>query len=202
MPLSDLSPQQQQAFADGLKELGMDPSQVIPAINSKTHPGPVTLSPDPSESTIKPIMVTIKNVDEAKRLAGNKDSDYTNGLMEEHHAPLPAWPQHKNTLDAVQLSADENNLIKKAHTAYIYGNSANVHSYKDIIDKHNYPAQVACFAVEDICVDSTNSPFKIGPAGLTCGTLTICEGGSIQFTGNATVNCQKMVKSDATSCKQ
>jgi len=200
MPLSDLTPAQQQAFAESLKELGLDPSQVIPAITPKTHPGPVKLHPDPAVSTIKPHMITIKNVDEAKRLAGNKDEDYANGLMAEHHDPLPEWPAQKNLLDATELTAEENNLIKKAHTAYLYGNSASVQSYKQIIERHNYPAQVALFAVEDVCVDSTNSPFQIGPAGLTCGTLTICEGGSIEFTGNSVINCQKMVKISATSC--
>ncbi len=202
MPLKDLPPDQQQAFADRLKELGLNMSHVLPAINSTTHPGPVVLSPDPKVSTIPPQMLTIKCVDDAKRLAGNKNEDYDKGVLPEHHDPLPPWPAHKNGLSATELSAEDNNLIKQAHTAYLYGHSAKVQSYQQVIDQHNYPTQVAVFAAVDVCVDAKNSPFKIGPAGLVCGTLTICQGGTLQFTGNATVDCQQMIKSTQTSCTQ
>ena len=47
MPLSDLTPQQQQAFNDRLKELHMDPSKVVPKITPETFKGPIVLSANP-----------------------------------------------------------------------------------------------------------------------------------------------------------
>lgn len=202
MPLCDLSPAQQQAFYDRLKEFQMDPSQVIPKVNSTTHPGPITLSADPAVSTLPPHIITVSSLDDMKRLAGNADELYENGTMAEHHDPLPEWPAEKNDLDAVQLSPQENRLIHKAHIAYIYGNSKRVQSYKAIIEKRDYPLSVAAFAIEDLCVDASNSPFTISSnAGQNIGTLTICDGGWLNFEANATWTVQVMQKVSATSCQ-
>lgn len=201
MSLSALSAEQQQAFYDRLKEFEMDPSAVIQHVDSSTHPGPITFSANPALSTFPPHIVTLTSVDDAKRLAGNPDEHYENGVMMEHHETLPEWPAHKTALEAHELSPEEKQLINKAHVAYIYGNSKKVQSYKDVIEKHNYPVEVAAVAIESLCLDATNSPFQVkSDAGLNIGTLTICQGGSINFEANSHVTIQVMHKSDATSC--
>jgi len=201
MPLSDLTPAQQRAFNDRLKELRMDPSKVLKKITPETHSGPVVLSADESVSSVPPHIVTVTSLDEIKRIAGNPDEHYHSGLMAEHHEALPPWPAAKNNHDPSQLSAEENNRINAAEMAYIYGNSANYSSYKAIIEKHKYPAKFAVFAVEDVCIDSRNSPYIIkADSAHNYGTITICQGGSIQFEANAVVTVQKMVKSTATKC--
>lgn len=201
MPLSDLSPAQQQAFHDRLKELRMDPSKVVPKITPETHKGPVVLSADPKKSSVPPHIVTVTSLDEVKRLAGNPDEDYVKGVIQEHHEIQPAWPAGKNDKDPSELKPEENRRIQAAEYAYLYGNSKHHRSYKAIIEKHKYPVDFAVFAAEDICLDSRNSPLIISSESAhNYGTMTICEGGSIKFEANAVMTVQKMVKSTATKC--
>jgi len=201
MPLSDLSPAQQKAFNDRLKELQMDPSKVVKKITPETHRGPVVLSGDPAASSVPPHIVTVTSLDEVKRIAGNPDDAYDTGLMQEHHEIQPPWPAALNGKDPSQLKPEENNRINAAEIAYIYGHSKHHQSYKTIIEKHKYPAKFAVFAAEDICLDASNSPLIIKSESAHCyGTITICQGGSIQFESNAVMTVQKMVKSNAAKC--
>jgi hypothetical protein len=200
MPLSDLTTQQQAAFNDRLKELQMDPSKVIPKISPETYPGPIILSADRQESTIPPHIVTVTSLDEVKRLAGNPDADYDSSLMAQHHEIQPEWPTHLNDKEPSELSAEQNRRINAAEIAYIYGHSRHHASYKAIIEKHKYPADFAIFAAEDVCVDARNPLIIKSDSAHNYGTLTICEGGTVQFEGNAVLTVQKMVKSTATKC--
>ena len=202
MPLSDLTPEQQKAFQDRLKELRMDPAKVLKKITPETHKGPVVLSADPKKSSVPPHMVTVTSLDEVKRLAGNADEDYEKGVMEHHHADLPEWSASMNDKDPSELKPEENRRIEAAEHGYLYGHSKRFASYKTIIEKHKYPAEFAVFAAEDVCVDASNSPFKItAESGHNYGTFTICEGGSIEFEANVSMTVQKFVKSTATKCK-
>ena len=202
MPLSDLTPEQQQAFHDRLKELRMDPSKVLKEITPQTHKGPLVLSADPKKSSVPPHIVTVASLDEVKRLAGNPDEDYENGIMEHHHEALPEWSAEMNDKDPSELKAEENRRIEAAEHGYLYGHSKRFASYKPIIEKHKYPAQFAVFAAEDVCVDASNSPFLIkAESGHNYGTFTVCEGGSIQFEANAVITVQKFINSTATKCK-
>lgn len=201
MPLSDLTNEQQQAFHDRLKELRMHPSQVIPKITPETHQGPIILHANPKLSSVVPHIVVVSSLDEVKHLAGNPDEHFENGLMLEHHEVQPEWPADKNDRDPAELLAEDNNRINAAEMAYIYGYSKRHESYKAIIERHKYPATFAVFAAEDVCLDATNSPLIIqSESAHNYGTVTICEGGSIQFETNAVMTVQKMVKSTATSC--
>jgi hypothetical protein len=201
MPLSDLMPEQQKAFHDRLKELQMDPSRVLAKIAPETHSGPIVLSADPTESSVEPHIVTVTSLDEVKRLAGNPDSDFENGVLAEHHEIQPPWPAALTGRAASELTAEQNRQIHAAEIAYIYGNSKHHQSYKAIIEQHKYPADFAVFAAEDVCLDASNSPLIIkSESAHNYGTLTICEGGSIKFEANAVLTVQKMVKLSATKC--
>ncbi len=196
--MSNLTAEQQQNFNDRLKELGMNPSQVIDKLN--TADGPIVFSHDPKESTITPHLFNVNSVEDVKRLAGNSDQDYDNGVIEHHHQKLPEWDAKKNDLLPEDLEPEDNNNIRQAHIAYVYGDSKRVKSYKQIIEKHNYPMQVAAFAANNIEATAANSPvlIKADNGAANIGTLTIYEGGSISFAGDTVVTIQNMVKSDTT----
>lgn len=203
MPLSDLTPEQQSAFNRRLKELQMRPEQVIKRIDSGTHKGPMVVSADPASSTFEVHTLTLSSLDEAKRLAGNADSLFEQGLMQESPIDIPEWPQHLNDKDTAALTPAENQLINRAHKAYLYGNSKRVSSYKSIVEKLNYPVEVATLAVEDMCLDATNSPFLVATkTGIDIGTLTICDGGWIKVETDASFTVQVMRKVNKSSCKE
>ena len=145
--------------------------------------------------------MTVTSLDEVKRLAGNPDADFENGVMAEHHEIQPEWPAHLNGKEPSELTAEDNRRINAAEIAYIYGNSKHHQSYKAIIEKHRYPADFAVFAALDVCLDATNSPLVIKSEGAhNYGTITICEGGSIKFESNAVLTVQRMIRSPATRC--
>lgn len=201
MPLSDLTPEQQNAFHERLKELRMDPSKVVKQVSHKTHPGPITLSADPAVSSISPHMVTVTSLDELKRLAGNPDADFENGTINSHYDKQEPWPAELNGKTKRELTPEQNRRIHAAYIAYVYGHSKHHESYKTIIEQHYYPQDFAVFAAEDVCIDANNSPFIIKTdSAHNYGTLTICEGGSIKFEANAVMTVQVMIKSTATSC--
>jgi len=203
MPLSDLTAEQQSAFHKRLKELQMKPDQVIKRIDSETHKGPMILSADPKVSTLKGHPLTITSLDEAKRLGGNADSLFEQGLMEERELDIPNWPANLNDMDTSSLTPAQNQLVNRAHIAYLFGNSKRVESYKSIIEKLNYPVTVTTFAVEDLCLDTTNSPFIVATKSpVNIGTLTICKGGWIKVEADANFTVQVMKKVDKTSCKE
>ena len=181
----------------------MSPEQVIKRIDSGTHSGPMTLSADPASSTFKPHTLTISSLDEAKRLAGNADSLFEKGLMKERALDIPEWPTSKNDKDRAALTPAENQLINRAHKAYLYGHSKRVASYKSIIEQQNYPVEVAALAVEDLCLDASNSPFVVATkGGVNIGTLTICDGGWIKVEADANFTVQVMKRVNKTSCKE
>jgi len=201
MPLSDLTPEQQSAFHRRLKELQMNPEQVIKRIDSETHKGPMILSADPKVSTFKGHTLTITSLDEAKRLGGNADSLFEQGLMKERDFEIPHWPANLNDQDTSSLTPAQNQLVNRAHTAYLYGNSKRVASYKSILEKLKYPVTVTALAVEDMCLDATNSPFVVASnAPVDIGTLTICNGGWIKVEADANFTVQVMKKVDESSC--
>lgn len=201
MPLKDLTPEQQKAFHDRLKELQISPSQVVERLTPQTRSGPVVLSADPTESAIPAHIVTVTSLDEVKRIAGHPDSLFETGKMADHYEVQPEWPHHLNGRAPSELTAEQNRQINAAEMGYIYGNSHHHKSYKHIIEHHKYPAQFAVFAAEDVCIDASNSPFIIkGDTAHNYGTLTICDGGQLVFQGNAVLTVQKMVKSTATKC--
>lgn len=197
MPLSDLSPEQQAAFRDRLALAGIDPTTVVKRIGPDTHQGPVVLSTDPDESAITPHLLEIQDVDQMKLLAGNRDEHYENGLMDEHHAVPDEWPDHLTALEHHEMEPEHRNAIHHAHQVYLYGNSAKVDSYRDVINKVEYPRTVAVFAAEELEVTAENSPYHITcESGHVYGIVTIYAGGTIAFDGDVDVNIQRLVQSD------
>lgn len=203
MPRTELTTEQRKAFENDLKKFGIPPDRVVANITPETHPGPVTLSADPKTSTIPPVMLSVNSVDEVKRLAGHPDAEFEDGTREDvmNGAELPDWPEELNDADPSELTPEQNRQIEQASRAYIYGHSGKVQSYKSIIEKHKFPTKLATFAAENVCIDSSNSPFVIdSDSGHVYGTMTICASGTLKFEANATMSVQNLIKSNDDTC--
>ncbi|MEO9903659.1 hypothetical protein [Nisaea sp.] len=202
LSLSNLTSEQQEAFYVRLKQLQIDPSKVVAEISPATHQGPVIISSDPERSTIPTHNLTILNVDEIKWLAGNADECFTSGKMSEHH-DLPAIdPSEIEKADPGALGAEQNRTLDMAMRAYIYGNSARVLHWKNAIEKHRFPTTFTVYAVQNICINASNSPLLIeSVSGGNIGTLKVCEGGWIKATANGNLTVQKMIRCDGSDCK-
>ena len=191
-----LTDEQRYLFELRLKQLGMDTSQVVAELVTGATLGPTVLSDVPGrESAIPAYVLTIDSVDEIKRLFGNADEDFEQGIMAAHHAVPQAWPQEKNDLLPQDLDPSENHDIRKALIAYVYDHSARVKSYKNIIEKHYFPMAVGAFAVEDVTI-SADHPLILTGNNHTYnfGVVTIEPGGQIICQGvNVDMWAQKMV---------
>ncbi|MCG7409289.1 hypothetical protein MH117_17870 [Paenibacillus sp. ACRRX] len=157
-----------------------------------TTSGTTYISADPAlPSVVKPVYVTINSVDEFKEFGGNPDHLYTSGVMQEHHNVADDWPAAKTSLAYSELSPHEKAAICHAYTAYIYGNSQKVQSYRDVIQKHYFPAQLAVLAAEDVVVKSGDQLILSGdgdaPITYSFNTITVEAGGQIINTGQATL---------------
>jgi hypothetical protein len=190
-----LTPAQQQAFEDRLKELGIDSSHVVASLNTGDTPGPTYLSNDPAhDSAIEPQALTINNVDDLKRLGGIADSEYDSGQMDHHQPVPPEWPQEKNEHALADLEPHERANLRQAFTSYVYGHSARVASYATAINNNFFPLDAAVYAVLDVTV-TPQQPLIISGnnAGANFGTVTIEPGGQIIVETDATLTCQQMV---------
>jgi hypothetical protein len=193
--MAELSPEHRKNFEDRLRELGMDPSHVVPELRTSATPGPTYLSNDPDfESALEPQPLTIDNVDDLKRIAGVPDEEYENGAITPHHEPLQEWPAGKNDHGREDLSVEENAQIRQALITHVYGHSERVASYKTVLNNQFFPMQAAVWAVLDVTVDPGHPLILKGNNhGYDFGTVTIKPGGQIIFETDATMTCQKMI---------
>jgi hypothetical protein len=193
--MPELTPEQQQGFDDRLREMGMDPSHVVPSLRTGDTPGPTYLSNHPDqESEIPPHPMTIDNVDDLKRLAGVPDEEYDAGRLEHHHDELEEWPQDKNEHAPQDLSAEENQQVHHALTTHVYGHTERVASYKAVVNNHFFPMDAVAFAVLDVTVDPEHPLVLTGNnQAYNFGIVTIKAGGQIIFQSDATMTCQSMV---------
>lgn len=189
-----LTPELKQRFLDSLEKHGIPPSKVIASIVTK---GPKNyLSDRPGVNSLIPASkIVVHSLDELKALAGNSDDNYKKGILQAHlHEDLPAWNKKKNGHAPEKLSIEENENIAKAFKTYIYGHSEKVASYKDIIHHHFFPMTLASYAAENLTVKSGQVFIVDGSNAIaTFGTVTVEQGGSIDYTVNASWTVQSMI---------
>ncbi|ERT11981.1 hypothetical protein [Photorhabdus temperata] len=157
--------------------------------------GSVIFSDDPKIATIPPAFFTVQTIQELKKLGGVPDSDYGPGKMEPHH-PLP------EPFSAERLANAPGNHIDlcKAFRAYIYGNSALVKDYEDIINAKRFPMKVALYSGDSITVAASN-PLIVQsqdghgePVVLVYKQITIEPSGQIIYRTNGTVQTNIIAK--------
>lgn len=191
--MAELTEEQQKSFDDRLRELGMNPSQVVQELTTANGGTYVSNQPD-HDSAVEPHPVTVNNVDDLKRLAGVPDADYDSGVIEKHHAPLEEWPQEKSDHAAEDLGAEDRAQLRDALVSYVYGHSDSVASYRTILNNHFFPMEAAAFAVMDVTVTS-GSPLQLtaNNGAYNYGIVTIEPGGQILVEADCTMTCQQMV---------
>ncbi|WJV61248.1 hypothetical protein PCO86_14785 [Pectobacteriaceae bacterium CE70] len=189
-----LTPELKQRFLDSLEKHGISQTKVITNVVTT---GPKNyLSDRPGVGSLIPAnKIAIHTLDELKALAGNSDDDYAKGVMQVHlHEDLPAWKKSKNGHAPDKLSVEENENIVKAFKTYIYGDSAKVASYKDIIHQHFFPMTLATYAAENLTVKSGEVLTVDGSKAVaTFGTVTVEQGGSISYEVDASWTVQSMI---------
>lgn len=189
-----LTPELKQRFLDSLEKHGIPASKVeidVVATGTQSY-----LSDRPGVKSIIPARkIAVHSLDDLKALAGNPDHHYKTGLMQAHlHEDLPLWEENKNGRAPEQLSIEENENIVKAFKTYIYGHSAKVESYKDIIHQHFFPMTLATYAAENMVVPAGTTLNVDGSmSSASFGTLTVEQGATINFETTATWTVQSMV---------
>ncbi|WP_118988362.1 hypothetical protein, partial [Photorhabdus sp. CRCIA-P01] len=113
--------------------------------------GPVIFSNDLKTATVPPAFFTVQTIQELKALGGVPDSRYGPGKMEPYH-PLP------EPFSAERLAnVPENHIdLCKAFRAYIYGNSALVKDYEEMLNVKCFPMKVALYSGEEITITADN----------------------------------------------
>ncbi|OCA56085.1 collagen-like protein [Photorhabdus namnaonensis] len=144
--------------------------------------GPVIFSNDPETATVPPAFFTVQTIQELKALNGVPDSRYGPGKMESHH-PLPE-PFSAERL--ANVSANHIDLYK-AFRAYIYGDSALVKDYEEMLNAKCFPMKVAFYNGEEITV-SANNPLIIKDKEY-CGELVVLVYNKITIEPEGKVIC-------------
>ncbi|MCA6222341.1 collagen-like protein [Photorhabdus antumapuensis] len=113
--------------------------------------GPVIFSNDLKTATVPPAFFTVQTIQELKALGGVPDSQYGPGKMEPHHL-LP------EPFSAERLANVHDNHIDlcKAFSAYIYGDSALVKDYEEMLNAKRFPMKVAFYSGDEITISKDN----------------------------------------------
>lgn len=163
-------------------------------LKTADHEGDVVLSNDPDTASVPPAFFTVNSIQELKALGGVPDSLYGSNGMPDHH-PLPAPFSAERLRNATGNHAD----LCTALRAYVYGNSALVQDYQDILNSKRFPMQVAVYTGDDIVVSPGHDLIvedKDGhgdPVVLAYNSITVEPGGRIIYKTNGTVKASKMV---------
>ncbi|RAW92119.1 hypothetical protein [Photorhabdus laumondii] len=113
--------------------------------------GPVIFSNDLETATVPPAFFTVQTIQELKALNGVPDSRYGPGKMESHY-PLPEPFSAERLANVSGYHID----LRKAFRAYIYGDSALVKDYEEILNAKRFPMQVALYSGEQITINADN----------------------------------------------
>ncbi|WP_434524133.1 hypothetical protein [Photorhabdus asymbiotica] len=156
--------------------------------------GKVIFSNDPRAATVPPAFFTVQTIQELKALGGIPDSEYGPGRMEPHH-PLPEPFSAERLADVTGSHID----LCKAFRAYIYGNSALVKDYEEMLNAKRFPMKVALYNGERITITSDN-PLIIKdendygePVVLVYDEIVIEPGGQIVYHTNGRIEANTLV---------
>ncbi len=122
------------------------------------------------------------------------DSEYGPGRMEPHH-PLPEPFSAERLADVMGYHID----LCKAFRAYIYGNSALVKDYEEMLNAKRFPMKVALYSGEKITI-TANNPLIVEdkdnygePVVLVYDEIIIEPGGQIIYRTNGRIEANTLV---------
>ncbi|MBS9432462.1 hypothetical protein [Photorhabdus hainanensis] len=156
--------------------------------------GKVIFSNDPETASVPPAFLTVQTIQEMKELGGVPDSEYGPGKMEPHH-PLPEPFSAERLADVMGYHID----LCKAFRAYIYGNSALVKDYEEMLNAKRFPMTVALYSGEKITITADN-PLIVEdkdnygePVVLVYDEIIIEPGGQIIYCTNGRIEANTLV---------
>ncbi|MCD1257844.1 hypothetical protein B5M42_003180 [Paenibacillus athensensis] len=176
--------------------------ETITTANGATY---ISAHPD-DQSVVKPTFVTIPSIDDFKEFGGNPDELYATNQLSVHHAPLTEWNASRTEVPYSELTTQEKADLCHAYQTYIYGHSQTVQSYKEALQKHYFPTQLAVMAAQDVVVTPGNPLILAGngdqPTTFSFGTITIQPGGQIISQANATLLVDNLVQQTSAALDQ
>jgi hypothetical protein len=188
-----LTQEQKEKFLQGISDKGLSTENIPKSVKSNSAVN--YLTDEPGKISLIPVQkFSVHHLDKLKEIAGNSNQDYVNGTLKpHHHEDLPAWDEKKDHHKPEALSVEDNNNIVKAFKTYVYGDSEKVKSYQNVIHNHHFPLTLANYAAENLTVQSGHV-LKVDGTMSTAdwGTVTIENGGSIEFETHATWTAQSM----------
>jgi len=187
-----------------LAEFGWKHNDIPPlVVNTGDNPGTTFLSRDPGfPSAAKPHFIKLNGITDQKRFGGIPDELFKNGSFEEHYEPPPPFSEKDSIIDLTAAVNEGRNLelrkrICQAYTAYLFGNSEKVSSYKEIINSVHFPCYVAVFAGQEIFIKKGHplvikAKKEVEPVVLVFNTIRIEPGGEIVCQADTTIFCQTL----------
>lgn len=163
-----------------LRQFGHE-SKPLARLNTGDTPGPTVLSRDPAESAIAPSFLMLRNIDEVKEVGGVPDTVFADG---EVGRSAPVQPFNPATMRLRRFSPE----ICAAMGAYLFGDSALVRSYKDVLNALRFPMAVAVHEVQEVIVTKDHPLIISGdgygnPIALIFKKVTVEPGGEIIWKG-------------------
>jgi len=196
-------------FTDEQTRMGLKPDHLNHkgTLSTADHGGTIVLSPNSSESTIPPTIVSYNNMAELKAMRGIPDDSFTSGKMSDAFVkyPVPFATSRMNFLNETKnicdleyhLQPEERKTIENAAHAYLMGHSEKVKDWEPLLNAAFMPGKMAVFSGENLVVKSgqtlkiTPDPLHPqDPVVLNYQSITVEQGGQILVLAKADVTSQ------------
>lgn len=120
----------------------------------------------PCKSTLKPIMLKTYDIDKVKEWIGNTNADFESGQLQpaQYERLSVREGRHLPVQFAVnRLFREHLELLSDVARAYVYGYSLRYERYRDAINQHLGPFQVALLAGNELTIEAGKPLVFTGP---------------------------------------
>ena len=132
--------------------------------------------------------ITVKDLDEVKKLIGNNDKLFENGTLK----------PSQHTKEALGLNQVTTETVRQAASAYVFGHSAPVKHLKDQIENIIGSVTIQQATVDEIII---KEPLTIQPGdikSLQANKITFVDKGQITNMGVLSLSAQLLVNAKTT----
>lgn len=147
-------------------------------------------------TAFQPCIRRTDKLDQFKAWIGMPSSLFEQGVFSwTEDLPSKNW-NPKNVKDISNLTQAEQEYLKRASYAYLFGNSNLVESYKEVIEKLYSPFEVAVCAIKKVVIESGGSLIIQGnrPAVFIVDELEIVEGANLKIYAPTNMTVDKLYK--------
>lgn len=142
------------------------------------------LTTDPSGvSALEPRRIETDCIEEYKAWIGVDNETYRQGGASAHRWELPRRPWiGPSAGDPAELAVDELDDVQKALAAYLFADSAEVASYRRVLERLYAPFRAAIYAARAVRIEAGAQLTVVGlPAVLVFQQLDIVAGGQLRL---------------------